>query len=65
MEPETIVVLVLSAGVVALLIWFEINSRRNQASKRQAAKPAQSTFESLPKEAPSKTESEIEKPKAA
>lgn len=65
MEPATIVVVVLSAGVVALLIWFEINSRRNEASKKQAAKPAQSTFESLQKEAPTKSESEIEKPKAA
>ena len=37
MEPETILVLVLSAGVVALLVWFEINSRRNEASKKQTS----------------------------
>ena len=33
MEPATILVLLLCAGVVALLIWFEINWRRNEASK--------------------------------
>jgi len=34
MDSATILVLVLCAGVAALLIWFEINSRRNEASKR-------------------------------
>jgi flagellar biosynthesis/type III secretory pathway M-ring protein FliF/YscJ len=34
MDSATILVLVLCAGVVALLIWFEINSRRNEASKK-------------------------------
>lgn len=33
MDSATILVLLLCAGVVALLIWFEINSRRNEASK--------------------------------
>lgn len=31
MEMATILVIVLSAGVLALLVWFEINSRRNEA----------------------------------
>lgn len=31
MAMATILVLVLSAGVLALLVWFEINSRRNEA----------------------------------
>lgn len=31
MDSATIVVLLLSAGVMALLAWFEINSRRNDA----------------------------------
>ena len=34
MDSATILVLVLCAGVVALLMWFEINSRRNEASKK-------------------------------
>jgi hypothetical protein len=33
MDSATILVLLLCAGVVALLIWFEINSRRTKASK--------------------------------
>jgi hypothetical protein len=33
MDSATILVLLLCAGVVALLIWFEINSRRNEARK--------------------------------
>jgi hypothetical protein len=31
MDAATILVLILSAGVIALLAWFEINSRRNTA----------------------------------
>ena len=34
MDSATILVLFLCAGVVALLIWFEINSRRNEANKK-------------------------------
>ena len=30
MEPDTILVAALTAGVVALIVWFEINSRRNE-----------------------------------
>ncbi len=33
MDSATILVLLLCAGVVDLLMWFEINSRRNEASK--------------------------------
>jgi Tfp pilus assembly protein PilV len=65
MEPAVIMVLVLCAGVLALLVWFEINSRRNEASKKQAAKLAQSAVEPLQKEDQSKAGSEIEKGKAA
>ncbi len=35
MEPAVILVLLLSAGVLALLVWFEVNSRRNEARKKQ------------------------------
>lgn len=30
MEATTTLVLILTAGVIALLVWFEINSRRNE-----------------------------------
>ena len=63
MEPETILVLVLSAGVVALLVWFEINSRRNEASKKQTP-TLQSALGPLRKNQ-GKVESEIDKTKAA
>jgi hypothetical protein len=53
------------AGVAALLVWFEINSRRNEASTKQTAKPAQSAVEPIQKEGQSKAESEIEKRNAA
>ena len=31
MEPATILVVVLTIGVSALLVWFKVNSRRNEA----------------------------------
>lgn len=65
MEPAMIMVLVLCVGVLALLVWFEVNSRRNEASKKQATTPAQSTFERLQKESQSRADPEVEKPKAA
>jgi hypothetical protein len=52
MEPAMIMVLVLCAGVLALLLCFEVNSRRNQASKKQATMPAQSTFKPFAKRIP-------------
>ena len=64
-EPATIVALVLSAGVLALLTWFEINSRRNEASKKQTMSRTQSALGPLPGKAQSEVESEIEKTKAA
>lgn len=35
MEPDTILVAVLSAGVAALLVWFEVNSRKNEARNKE------------------------------
>jgi len=61
MEPAMIMVLVLCAGVLALLIWFEVNSRRNEASKNQASSVGQSALNALRKEDQSKAESEIKK----
>lgn len=41
MAMATILVLVLSAGILALLVWFEINSRRNEARiKGQSKAPS-------------------------
>jgi hypothetical protein len=65
MEPATILVLVLTAGGIALLVWFEINSRRNEASKKQMSTLAQSELDPLQKKAQSKVESEIDKTNAA
>jgi len=65
MEPAMIMVLVLCAGVAALLVWFEINSRRNEAGSKQASRPGQATAESLQAEDQSKAESRIDKRNAA
>lgn len=35
MEPASILVAGLIAGVVALLVWFEVNSRRNEARRKR------------------------------
>lgn len=56
-----IMVLVLCAGVLALLAWFEVNSRRNEASKKQPLSVGQSALRALRKEDQSKAESEIKK----
>lgn len=65
MDPANILVLVLCAGGVALLVWFEINSRRNETSKKQMSTLAQPDLSPSKKEAQSKVESETDKTKAA
>jgi hypothetical protein len=60
MDSATILVLLLCAGVVALLIWFEINSR-NEASKK-AKSAGEGTF---PNESRSTVEPKGDKKKAA
>jgi hypothetical protein len=65
MEPATILVLALTAGGVALLIWFEINSRRNETSKKQMSTLAQSELGPLQKKPQSKVEYEIDKTNVA
>jgi hypothetical protein len=42
MDAAMIIVLILIAGVVALLAWFEINSRRNDAKMESNSRLAQS-----------------------
>jgi hypothetical protein len=39
MELTTLVILVLSAWVLALLVWFEVNSRRNKARPNRQSTP--------------------------
>jgi hypothetical protein len=65
MDPANILVLVLCVGSVALLVWFEINSRRNEASKKQSSASAQSGLDSLQKKPQSKVESEMDKANTA
>jgi flagellar biosynthesis/type III secretory pathway M-ring protein FliF/YscJ len=61
MDSVTILVLLLCAGVVALLIWFEINSRRNEA--RNTARSA--GMQTSPKEIQIGAEPKRDKMKAA
>ncbi len=61
MDSATILVLLLCAGVAALLIWFESNSRRNAASRK--AKSAE--VETRPEESQGAVEPKGDKKKAA
>ena len=61
MDSATILVLVLSAGVLALLVWFEVNSRRNEASNKQMVTPDQLGMKSLQKEDQIKVKSDTQK----
>lgn len=65
MDASTILVLVLSACVIALLAWFEINSRRNVANTESKSIFAQSGVETLKRESQIEEESDIQKKKAA
>ena len=65
MDSATILVLVLSAGVLALLVWFEVNSRRNAAGNKQRLTPDQFGVKSSQKEGQIKVESDTQEKKAA
>ena len=65
MDSATILVLILSAGVIALLAWFEINSRRNEANKESGSTLARSGVETLEKKSQVKVESDTQKKDAA
>ena len=65
MDAAMIVVLVLTAGVVALLAWFEINSRRNDARKDLTSSVAQRDPEALKKKSQSEPEPDTQRKKAA
>lgn len=58
MDAATIMVIVLTAGGVALLVWFEINSRRNEAKQRKMSGGARLELEPLWKKDTGKVESE-------
>jgi hypothetical protein len=58
MDAATIMVIVLTAGGVALLLWFEINSRRNEAKQRQVSGSARLELDPSRKKGPGKVESE-------
>jgi hypothetical protein len=61
MDSATILVLFLCAGVVALLMWFEMNSRRNEASKTAQSVSA----ETLKKKSQTAVEPRCDKREAA
>jgi hypothetical protein len=58
MDAATIMVIVLTAGGVALLVWFEINSRRNEANRKQVSDSARLELDPSRKKGPGKIESE-------
>jgi hypothetical protein len=58
MDAAAILVIVLTAGGIALLVWFEINSRRNDAKKKQMSDNARLELDPSRKRGPGKVESE-------
>lgn len=65
MDSATILVLVLSAGVMALLVWFEINSRRNEAKMESKPTFAQSGLATSQKKSQTQSDTDTQKKKAA
>lgn len=65
MDAAMILVLILTAGVVALLAWFEINSRRHEANRESKSILDQSALETLKRNQQTEDESDTQKKKAA
>lgn len=65
MDAATIVVLMLTAGVVALLAWFEINSRRNTANMESKSTLTQTSLETLKKQNQTENVADTQRKKAA
>jgi hypothetical protein len=65
MDLEMVIVVVLSGGILALLVWFEVNSRRHEAGKEHASSPAHPHSPSGAKAHTNQAESENDKTKAA
>lgn len=65
MDSSTVLVLALSAVVVALLAWFEINFRRNDANMESKSTPAQSGLETLKKKSQTEVDTDTQKKRTA
>ncbi len=65
MDAAMILVLILIAGVVALLAWFETNSRRNDARKKAMSTLAQPDLDSSKTKSQREVESHAQTRKAA
>jgi hypothetical protein len=65
MDTATILELILSAVVIALLAWFEINSRRHEQKTESKSTLAKSGLETLKKKSQTELESDTQKKKAA
>jgi len=65
MDPATIMVFVLSLGGLALLVWFEINSRRNEVRRKQGASALQPGVAHAGKQEPGQAEPGVDNTKAA
>ena len=65
MDAAMSLVLVLTACVIALLAWFEIHSRRNEANMKWKPTLAQSGLETLKKRSRTGVESDTQNKKAA
>ena len=65
MDSATILVAVLMAGAIALLVWFETNSRRNAAREKQALSAPPSETTDAVSQAVGKTSTGTDKTKAA
>ncbi len=65
MDAAMILVLVLIACVIALLAWFEINSRRNEAKMELKSTLAESGLESMKRNTKKEDEPKTPKAKAA
>jgi hypothetical protein len=61
-DSATVLVILLTAGGIALLVWFEINSRRNAGKMKQLENCVQSESASV---AGSKSRADVKKVKAA
>lgn len=65
MDAASILVLVLCVGGLALLVWFEMNSRANTAKERQNASTAQPDMGAVGKQSTNTAASEAASKKAA
>jgi hypothetical protein len=65
MDAASILVLILCVGGLALLVWFEMNSRAHTAKKNQNSSTAQPEMGAIGNQATTIAESQASKKKAA